>query len=139
MAKLAGGCLCGAVRYEISDEPLFSGLCHCRDCQRSSASAFIPYLGVARASITITGKTRSYTRPSEDGSPATRNFCPVCATTVFGGDRDDDSGVLTLYAGTLDDPAVFTPREHIFTRSRMIWSHIAPDTLPEHQRLPEQD
>ena len=35
-----GGCACGAIRYECSCEPLLCWKCHCRDCQRSSGSAF---------------------------------------------------------------------------------------------------
>ena len=36
-----GGCLCGTVRYESAGEPLFSLLCHCRDCQHQSGSAYV--------------------------------------------------------------------------------------------------
>jgi hypothetical protein len=35
-----GGCLCGALRYEISGEPLAVAVCHCPDCQVQSGSAF---------------------------------------------------------------------------------------------------
>ena len=37
---LTGGCQCGAVRYEVSAEPLEVYVCHCRECRRQSASAF---------------------------------------------------------------------------------------------------
>ena len=35
-----GGCNCGSVRYELLGEPLFTHICHCRECQRSSGGAF---------------------------------------------------------------------------------------------------
>jgi hypothetical protein len=37
---LAGGCMCGAVRYTIAEKPLPTGLCHCDRCQPQSGSAF---------------------------------------------------------------------------------------------------
>jgi hypothetical protein len=40
MAKLSGACLCGAVSYIAEADPFFMGVCHCRDCQRATGSAF---------------------------------------------------------------------------------------------------
>ena len=33
-----GGCACGAIRYQISGEPVFMNDCQCRDCQRRSGT-----------------------------------------------------------------------------------------------------
>ncbi len=57
MTNLTGGCLCGAVRYECAAEPLFIGNCHCRDCQRSTGSAYVPALAVPARALKITGVT----------------------------------------------------------------------------------
>jgi hypothetical protein len=38
---VTGGCACGAVRYEYSADPVFMGNCHCRDCQRTTGSAYV--------------------------------------------------------------------------------------------------
>jgi len=37
---LTGGCLCGKIRYEISETPQLVYTCHCVDCQRLTSSAF---------------------------------------------------------------------------------------------------
>ena len=37
---LTGSCQCGAVRYEITREPIVTAVCHCLECQTFSASAF---------------------------------------------------------------------------------------------------
>ena len=38
MAKITGGCLCGAVRYTAEAEAASATVCHCRDCQKFTGS-----------------------------------------------------------------------------------------------------
>ena len=54
--QLSGGCLCGSVRYECSTQPVIEGNCHCRDCQKSSGSAFAPTFFVPENSISRTAE-----------------------------------------------------------------------------------
>src|SRR6266568_2418828 len=58
--KLEGGCLCGAVRYEFFGEPIRHVICHCRDCQCASGSAFHVGVVIPRAGFKITrGEVRT--------------------------------------------------------------------------------
>jgi len=59
MKRLAGGCLCGRVRYEARGEALFGVVCHCRDCQRASGAGHVPVIGFRKSNFSITGQTRS--------------------------------------------------------------------------------
>ena len=34
MAKIEGGCLCGQLRYSTDADPIFTGACHCKNCQK---------------------------------------------------------------------------------------------------------
>ena len=52
-ATFAGGCACGAIRYECSAEPVLSFNCHCRDCQRAGGGAFAPILIVPKAGFEL--------------------------------------------------------------------------------------
>jgi len=122
---LTGGCLCGALRYRASGPPLFAGHCYCRDCQRSSGAGFIPFLGFAAEALSIDGESRSFAGRLRRGRPATRNVCSHCNSLVFGGERGQSSSY-TIYAGTLDDPARFTPQMAIFDRDRPAWSPLPP-------------
>lgn len=125
---LAGGCLCGAVRYEAKGEPDFQGMCNCERCQRSSGSAFIPFIGVKPENFTVTGDYRTYGNPDDPDAEGGRNFCPSCGATMFGSGPD----FITIYAGSLDDPAQFAPTHQIFVRSRRAWSSIPHGSLEEH-------
>jgi hypothetical protein len=51
--------MCGAIRYECSTEPLAMGICHCRDCQRATGSAFAAALMLPRNAVTIIRIVRS--------------------------------------------------------------------------------
>lgn len=119
----SGGCLCGGLRYRARGTPLFAGLCYCRDCQRASGSGFMPFIGFAKSAVEISGETRSFASVSARGTPAKRHFCPRCASIVLGGDPEAYDW-LTVYAGTLDDTALFHPTSAIFTRDRAPWTPV---------------
>ncbi len=55
MPQLTGGCLCGQVRYSANAEPMFAGVCHCRDCQKETGSAFNTVIAVPQAALSIQG------------------------------------------------------------------------------------
>ena len=40
MPQITGGCLCGQVRYSGTADPMFTGVCHCKDCQKETGTAF---------------------------------------------------------------------------------------------------
>ena len=52
--------LCGAVRYTVDMEPDFVGVCHCRDCQRFTGSAYSFLMVVPQAALKIDGTTKTY-------------------------------------------------------------------------------
>jgi hypothetical protein len=70
---LGGGCMCGAVRYEISELPLRVYACHCTDCQRITGSAFSLGVVVSAGAFRATGKDRALAPPI--GSVRTRADC----------------------------------------------------------------
>ena len=121
----AGGCLCGALRYEAKGEPLHAGYCYCGDCRKASGSGFIPFLGFAATVLTFTGPSKATVSKAANGGEATRNFCPRCSSLVFGG-VVGESESFTIYAGSLDDPSLFQPKVAIFNRSRPDWVPLPP-------------
>jgi hypothetical protein len=131
----AGGCLCGAVRYEATADPAYAGLCYCADCRKASGSGFVPFMGFAASDISISGPTCQSHAPSIRGTDAVRNHCARCGSLVFGG-IVGESDEFTIYAGSLDDPSLFHPRVAIFTRDRPAWAEVRPD-LKDYETMPE--
>ena len=132
-----GGCLCGALRYAADGAPLYAGLCFCTDCQKASGSAFIPFLGVAADAVRVTGESRASVTKAAHGGDATRNFCVACGSMVFGGERGR-STTYTIYAGSLDDTALFEPKIAIFARRRPPWAAIPPGLRVFDEMPPQQ-
>jgi hypothetical protein len=133
-STLAGGCLCGAVRYEARGAPTYAGLCYCADCRKASGSGFIPFMGFAASAIAISGETRQSHVPSFSGGTATRNRCAQCGSLVFGG-VVGESDSFTIYAGSLDDPSLFHPQVALFVRERPAWAEVRLG-LKEYETMP---
>jgi hypothetical protein len=128
---ISGGCLCGRVRYESGGQALFSVICHCRDCQKASGSFGVPVMGVARAAFSVVGEPKGYGVTGGSGKPAVRFFCPECGSLLFGTPASLPD-VVTIYVGSLDEPARFAPQEVIFTRYRPAWWRTR-GALPEYE------
>jgi hypothetical protein len=112
-----GACLCGSVSYAADGAPLASLICHCRDCQRASGTAGVPVVVLPKDRFRVKGEIRAFTCVGGSGVETTRNFCAVCGSLLFGlpGHAPD---IVTIYAGTLDDPSRFQPTFAQFTQSR---------------------
>ena len=123
--KITGGCSCGAIRYEISADPVFMLNCHCRDCQRATGSAYAPVVVVPRSAVRITGEVKYFKVVGESGKYVERGFCPKCGSRVNGNlERFPD--VVGFLAGSLDDPSLHKPGVDLFTASAHHWDHMAP-------------
>lgn len=129
MVMIAGGCLCGAVRYECEGDPDCSLVCYCRDCQRASGSGHVPAMSMPRERVTISGETRSYAATGGSGKTTVRHFCPTCGSLLFS-TPEVIPDFVNIYAGTLDDPSVFKPTWSFFRHSHAPWDRV-PDDLPE--------
>lgn len=115
-----GGCLCGAVRYEINMDGARTGNCHCRDCQKNGGGPFMtfttPEAGHFKWLAEPTGEARA-------SNIARRRFCAHCGTPMTW-EADDDPNDRAVSTGTLDDPKGVTIDYEIYTRSR--WASIPP-------------
>jgi hypothetical protein len=135
MAVRTGGCLCGAIRYESEGEPSFSLQCHCRDCQKSSGSAFVVAMRLPSSGFRITKGTPSrYVTKSDAGNEVTRHFCGDCGSPIYiqVSTRPD---IIGLRVGTLDDPSGFKPEANIFVKSAQPWVHLSP-AIERHDTYP---
>ena len=123
--RISGGCLCGAVRYEGTTEPVVQGHCQCRDCQRASGTGHISIMAVPEADIAVSGDLKFYDKPADSGNKVRRGFCPNCGSSVLS-KNDAMAGMLFLMAGCLDDPSQLEPAVVVYTDRGHRWDHMDP-------------
>jgi hypothetical protein len=129
---LAGGCHCGAIRFEVTGEPVTHALCHCSDCRRHAGAPMVGWCMFQAAAVkTVQGTPKVY-KSSEHGR---RYFCPDCGTGLFYMNDRTLPGIIDVQSATLDDPDAIPARVQIQTAERIGWMERAHE-LPSFERYP---
>ncbi len=129
---LGGGCLCGAVRFELAAPFFRAGYCHCTHCQHrtgtgSSANGRVPQSGFEI--VRGIEELRAYQPPS--GVP--KLFCGSCGGHLFSGDPLHDEHV-AVRLGALDRDPGIRPEYRQYVDSAVSWETIPDDGLPRYSR-----
>ena len=123
-----GGCSCGAVRYRLASDPLFTHCCHCLNCQRQTGSAFVINLLIETDRVELlAGNPLPVDVPRAAGKKQRVFRCPRCQVAVYS--QYTRAGIRFVRGGTLDDPASIAPDVHIYTRSKLSWVTLQ-DSVP---------
>jgi hypothetical protein len=124
-----GGCLCGAVRYRVTGDPLARTLCHCRSCRRATGGVSVAWAVFPAEDVVVTeGEVTEYS-----SSPGIYwGFCGACGGLV-GYRRDSRPDHRDITTATLDDPDAFPPTVEIWTGEKIGWEMLN-DALPHKER-----
>ena len=135
----SGGCLCGALRYEVDPAGAFdAGYCHCSMCRRSSGAPVLAWALVRREAFRIVRGAPVRYRSSE---ACLRGFCGTCGGQLLY-EMPDQPDLVGFHVATLDAtvPQALRPRLHMFAGDQPCWLKLA-DNLPRYadNRLPHPD
>lgn len=127
---LTGKCLCGDVRYEVTDSFLYAQNCHCSNCRRATGSAFKPFAGIERNKLRLTSGAENLSIFGEED--AHDAHCKACGSLLYSVVRDAQFVHVAL--GSLVDVPSIRPTAHIFVGSKAPWFTITDD-LPQYQEF----
>ena len=130
-----GKCLCGIVKYELKSSPLTSGVCHCKNCQRSGGSAFSTVAAVNKNDLVIIeGELKLYSDSDTDsGDTVQRFFCDKCGSPIYSA-VPSTPDIFYLKLGSMDDTSYFSPEFHVFCGSKQNWVQLG-ETIPASQKM----
>ncbi|HEY0834938.1 MAG TPA: GFA family protein [Azospirillum sp.] len=127
-----GGCLCGGVRFVVTERPPGVVNCHCSQCRRFHGHLGA-YVTVPRTSVRFDADgTLAWYRSS---AKARRGFCGTCGSSLFW--QGDGEGLVDVAAGTLDQPTGLATVRHIQVASKPDYYEITdgleqfPEGAPE--------
>lgn len=134
--RITGGCLCGAIRFELSTDPLLGIACHCRACQYIAGGSPAVVAAFPRAALTITrGVPRTYWSAADSGANTGRSFCEICGTPLFAeNDRNDD--FIAIKVGSLDDSSAFRVQMDVWRCAAQSW-HKSHEGALQFQKNPQ--
>ena len=128
--NLRGSCLCGGVRFEVSEPFTRVSQCHCASCKKISGGYGTVSGRAPTAAIHILEGAellRSYT--PDDGSAKT--FCSVCGSNLFGGGWPEVE-MAPVRLSAIDSDFGRKPEAHTYVRSVADWEILPDDGLPRY-------
>ena len=132
---MTGGCLCGAVRFEIDGRISSIWYCHCSKCRKTTGSAFHPAAMCRKSSFRWVSGERSISEYRTESGYHTR-FCSRCGSSV---PAVLENGSVVLSVGSLDGNPGSRAVRHIFVGSKAPWFEIHGE-LPQFEgHVPPSD
>ncbi|WP_452101119.1 GFA family protein [Bradyrhizobium monzae] len=125
---LTGGCACGNIRYECSGKPIVQLMCHCRDCQRSSGTAFSAMMMFASDRFRyLKGEPVFHETVAESGRIIRRGFCNKCGSPISAHWPTRPQSLIVTVS-SLDDPSKFDPALETWLSRAAPWHPLHPST-----------
>lgn len=127
-APIIGRCLCGHVRFEISEPLLEAEYCHCKRCQRRTGTTASASALTAPGTFRVTEgeELLGAFKPNEGWHDY---FCRKCGSHLYAQSHEDPR-LICVSMGAIDgDPGV-RPAFHQYVAYAATWDMVPDDGLP---------
>lgn len=124
---IQGSCLCKAVTFTITNNPVKVSHCHCIMCQKGHGAAFATYARFKRSDMAYqTGENELITYNSSED--VLRKFCGKCGSNIEWGCSERMPRWVAIAVASLDSPIDSTEMKNLHLESRANWLHSIPET-----------
>lgn len=130
---LVGGCLCGAVRYEVRAPLGLVENCHCSMCRKAHGAAFSTNSVVPTAAFKVTAGA-DLVSEYESSLNRRKCFCSRCGSQLFIR-RVNKPEFMVITLASLEGELNAQPARHVFVESKASWYKIT-DALPQFKVYP---
>ncbi|MFT7572876.1 MAG: hypothetical protein ACI9JL_003931 [Paracoccaceae bacterium] len=128
MTTHTGGCLCGAIRYEISGDPVRAANCHCDECRKATGASFATVVFFNEDDVKVVeGTPKQFFHAADSGSTMTKEFCGNCGSQVLGA-GSGSPGIRSVRVGSLDDASFVVPQMDLYTGKALPFSRLSDAT-----------
>ncbi|GLR48254.1 GFA family protein [Sphingomonas astaxanthinifaciens] len=129
MTEHRASCRCGQLVAIASGDPVRVSVCHCRNCQKRTGSAFAAQARWPGDRVAISGSSGTFEKAGDSGSTATFHFCPECGSDVYFVNGGSSVHVavadsIAIPIGAFDDPSFATPQFSVWESRKHEWVEI---------------
>jgi len=137
--QITGSCFCGEIAYEAEIDEGAVAICHCRDCQVFSGSAFRTSGIVPPDRFRISrGTPKHFDKVADSGAVRRMLFCGECGTHLCSLPKDGEGAFVSIRVATSDQFEMLTPVAEVFCASRVAWQPGLEGTV-EYARMFERE
>ncbi len=127
--KSSGGCMCGAIRFEVETDTPWNTFCHCESCRKHSGAPVTALVTCKPGEVRWTKGERARYESSPDRF---RGFCRDCGTSLTW-EGEINGSWMAIHVSTMDYPENFEPIDHVFCDDAISWFELH-DGLPRYNR-----
>jgi hypothetical protein len=131
-----GGCLCGAVRYEVRGSLRDVFVCHCVECRRWHGHASASTAALKTDLVLLSERGLRWVDSPASDAHARRGFCSECGSSLFWDPPRRET--ISIAAGTLDGPTELRVVSHWYVSQAGDYYELPDDGAPRHARSGER-
>lgn len=128
VSPLTGGCMCGKIKFDVTEPLLGAAYCHCKRCQRRTGTAFSVTGLTQPGSFRLTAGEETL-RLYEPGDGWNKSFCSNCGSQIYTVNPENPD-LLAVRLGALDQDPGVRPGAHQFVDYAAPWDPLPDDGLP---------